>query len=139
LIKAIMRLLACAVLLGSIRELTTPHPPTSNSLVCAAQDYLKQHLAEHIHMADLIKHIGLGQSQLFHLFKSVTGLTPTDYLRRLRIEKAKELLAHQAESVTEIALETGFSSAQHFSSVFRKYAGQSPREYRREACLQTDV
>ena len=101
--KASLRLWASAVILGSIGELTAPHPPASNELVVAAQGYLKQHLAEHIHMPDLIKHIGLGESQLFYVFKSVTGLTPIDYLRRLRIEKAKEHLAAQAESVTDIA------------------------------------
>ena len=125
-----LRLWASAVILGSIGELTAPHPPTSYDLVVAAQDYLKQHLAEHIHMPDLIKHIGLGESQLFYVFKSVTGLTPIDYLRRLRIEKAKEFLAVQGNSVTDIALKTGFSSVQHFSTVFHKYTGESPRDYR---------
>jgi AraC-like DNA-binding protein len=135
--KANLRLWASAVIMGSIGELAAPHPSTSNELVVAAQGYLKQHLAEHIHMPDLIKHIGLGESQLFYLFKSVTGLTPIDYLRRLRVEQAKDRLAGQADTVTDIALKTGFASVQHFSSVFRKYTGESPREYRRAACRRT--
>ena len=137
LAKASLRLWACAAILGSVCELTTPHPPISNKLVLAAQGYLKRHLDEPIHIPDLVKHIGLGQSRLFHLFKSATGLTPTDYLLRLRIERAKELLARPAQSVTEIALATGFSSGQYFSDVFRKYAGQTPREYRQEACQRS--
>lgn len=133
-VKASLRLWACAVILGTVPELTAPHPPGSNELVTAAQDYLKHHLGEPIRISDLIRHIGLGQSRLFHLFKSATGLTPNDYLLRLRVEKAKELLARPGPSVTAIALEVGFSSAQYFSDVFRKYAGKTPREYRQGAC-----
>jgi transcriptional regulator GlxA family with amidase domain len=135
--KAGLRLWVYSVILGAVRELTAPHPPTAHVLVVAAQDYLQRHLAEHIRMPDLVKHIGLGHTQLFHLFKSATGLTPNDYLMRVRVEKAKELLAHPAPSVTDIALATGFSSGQYFSNVFRKYAGQTPREYRRVSCRQT--
>ena len=134
LVKARLRLWACAVILGTVAELTAPCSSISNDLVVAAQDYLKRHLAEPIRMSDLIKHIGLGSSRLFHVFKSATGLTPNDYLLRLRVEKAKELLARPGQSVTDIALATGFSSAQYFSNVFRKYAGQTPRDYRQRVC-----
>jgi AraC-like DNA-binding protein len=134
LAKASLRLWACAAIVGTVGELTAPASPISNELVVAAQDYLKQHLAEPIRMPDLIKHIGLGSSRLFQLFKSSTGLTPNDYLLRLRVDKAKELLAHPGQSITDVALESGFSSAQYFSGVFRKYAGQTPRDYRRAAC-----
>lgn len=130
LLRANLRLWACAVLVGTVSELTAPRSPVSNDLVVAAQEYLKQHLAEPIRMPDLVRHIGLGASRLFQLFKLATGLTPNDYLLRLRVEKAKELLANSARSITDVALETGFSSLQYFCEVFRKYAGHSPREYR---------
>jgi AraC-like DNA-binding protein len=130
IVKASLRLWACAVILGTVSELTAPCSPVSHELVAAAQDYLKNHMAEPIQMTDLIKHIGLGPSRLFHLFKLATGLTPNDYLQRLRVEKAKELLASPERTITEVAMETGFSSAQYFSGVFRKYAGRTPREYR---------
>jgi len=132
LVKASLRLWACAVLLGTVRELTTPRPASPAVLVVAAQEYLKQHLAEPIRMTDLIKHIGLGRSRLFESFRSITGLTPNDYLLRLRVKQAQELLAQSRQSLTDIALATGFSSSQYFSNVFRKYTGQTPREFRRE-------
>jgi len=128
LAKANLRLWACAVVLEAVHELTTPPPPRPDVLVVAAQEYLKQHLGEPIRMPDLIKHVGLGRSRLFESFKSVTGLTPNDYLLRLRVRKAQELLEHPIQSLT-----TGFSSSQYFSNVFRKYTGQTPRECRREA------
>jgi transcriptional regulator GlxA family with amidase domain len=68
---------------------------------------------------------------LFQLFKQNTGLTPNDYLQRLRIAKARELLTTTSQSVTEIAFAAGFASSQYFSRVFRKYTGQMPSEYRR--------
>jgi AraC-like DNA-binding protein len=139
LFRASLRLWACAVIVGAVGELSAPSSPVSHELVVAAQEYLKQHLAEPVRMPDLVKHIGLGQSQLFHLFKVATGLTPNDYLVRLRVEKAKELLARPRQSVTDVALEAGFSSAQYFSGVFRKYSGQTPREYREAVCWRTDT
>ena len=61
----------------------------------------------------------------------MTGLTPNDYLLRLRVKKAQELLAQSRQSLTDVGLATGFSSGQYFSNVFRKYTGQTPREYQR--------
>jgi len=77
-----------------------------------------------------VRRMGFSRSYLFAIFKSATGMTPNDYYLRIRIEKAQQLLAHSAQPVTSIALETGFSSSQYFSSVFRKYTGQTPVEYR---------
>jgi len=48
----------------------------------------------------------------------------------LRIAKAKELLWNSSKSITDIAMQTGFSSSQYFSRVFRKYAGMTPADYR---------
>jgi len=107
-----------------------------NQLVVAAQDYLRQHLGDAVHMADLVRHIGLGRSRLFDLFKAVTGLTPNDYLLRLRVGRAKELLLEPDLSLTNIAMACGFSSSQYFSKVFRKYTGQTPLDHRREAQAQ---
>ena len=134
LLRAGLRLCVFAVIVEAVGELSAPTSPIANELVAAAQEYLKQHLAEPIRMPDLVKHIGFGQTQLFRLFKVATDLTPNDYLVRLRVEKAKELLARPRQSVTDIALETGFSSGQYFSGVFRRYVGQTPRAYRLRAC-----
>jgi AraC-like DNA-binding protein len=64
------------------------------------------------------------------LFKKATGLTFTDYVSRVRIEKAKNLLLNPNLRVSEIAYEVGFQSLTHFNRVFRKLTGQSPSHYR---------
>lgn len=70
------------------------------------------------------------RARMFHLFKDTTGMTPNDYLQRLRVERAKSALATTPQSVTDIALGCGFSSSQYFSTVFRKYTGSTPSEFR---------
>ena len=64
------------------------------------------------------------------LFKKATGLTFTDYLSRLRIEKAKNLLLNPNLRISEVAYEVGFQSLTHFNRMFRKLTGQSPSAWR---------
>jgi AraC-like DNA-binding protein len=63
-------------------------------------------------------------------FKKVTGLNFTNYLARLRIEKAKELLLNPNARVSEIVFEVGFRSITHFNRIFKRHVGKSPTEYR---------
>jgi transcriptional regulator GlxA family with amidase domain len=70
---------------------------------------------------------------MFDIFKTQTGLTPNDYLQRARVEKAQEQLRQTNLSVTQIALATGFSSGQYFSTVFARYTGVSPTAFRKGA------
>ena len=61
-------------------------------------------------------------------------MTPNDYLRRMRLEAARELLANTSRPVTEIAFKVGFNSSQYFSTVFLQYTGVTPTGFRsREA------
>jgi len=64
------------------------------------------------------------------VFKKTTGLTFTDYLSRVRIEKAKTLLLNPHLRISEIAYDVGFQSLTHFNRMFRKIAGISPTKYR---------
>jgi transcriptional regulator GlxA family with amidase domain len=98
--------------------------------VSAAVVYLREHIHDTVYTADLIRHLGFSRTRVFDMFKAQTGHTPNEYLQRLRIEKAEELLRQTNRSVTEIALATGFGSGQHFSLVFRRYTGFSPACYR---------
>jgi AraC-like DNA-binding protein len=66
------------------------------------------------------------------MFKKATGINFTDYLSRVRIEKAKNLLLNPNLRVSEIAYEVGFQSLTHFNRVFKRVVGQSPTEYREQ-------
>jgi AraC-like DNA-binding protein len=64
------------------------------------------------------------------MFRKSTGLNFTDYVSRIRVEKAKNLLLNHNLRVSEIAYEVGFQSLTHFNRVFKKVMGQSPTDYR---------
>jgi AraC-like DNA-binding protein len=59
------------------------------------------------------------------------GLTPVAYLNRYRVQQARQLLKTTHKSITEIALDVGFSGSSYFSRIFRRETGMSPEAYRR--------
>ncbi len=125
----VLRAQICAVLVEAMRQIMLP-PTEPREFVAAAITYLRQHLTETVSMDDLVRYVGFSRARMFDLFKTQTGLTPNDYLQRLRIERAQEQLRQTNRSVTEIALATGFSSSQYFSTVFARYTGLSPTTFR---------
>ena len=66
------------------------------------------------------------------LFKRATGVPPSQYLIKLRIDAARRLLRETQKSVITIANEVGYSSPSHFARLFRKETGISPSDFRRE-------
>lgn len=79
---------------------------------------------------DLLKIAHMSRSNLMRVFRKATGQPPIEYLVRLRIQRAMELLRSTNLSVTEIALEVGFNDSNYFTRCFRKATSQSPRQYR---------
>lgn len=67
-------------------------------------------------------------------FRKYTGHSPAKYFNDLRIEKAREMLCERTDSIKEIAFKLNYSSSNHFSSIFKKATGYSPKDYR---CMQT--
>lgn len=66
------------------------------------------------------------------LFKRATGIPPSQYQIKLRIDVARRLLRETKDSVIAIANEVGYSNPSHFAQAFRKEAGPAPTDYRRE-------
>lgn len=86
---------------------------------------------ESINIADLARLSGMSVHAFARAFKEETGVTFAVYRRRLRVERAKELLRKTPKPVREICAELGFSDHSHFTRVFARYAGMSPADYRR--------
>jgi YesN/AraC family two-component response regulator len=99
-------------------------------LVRQAMAYIHQHYADSISRADLARHVALSQDYLTACFRKELGVTPITYLNRYRVNQAKQLLTDTDQSVTEIALQVGFSDSGYFSRVFRREVGLSPEAYR---------
>ena len=98
--------------------------------IATAVAYLHAHPEEEVSMGDLALETGLTANYLGERFKAELGVTVADYLSRLRVDRARELLAGTEKSVTDIALSVGFDGASYFGKVFRKLTGHTPREYR---------
>ena len=96
-----------------------------------ALELLEGDLREAPSMAELARHLQLHPTSVCRAFKQSIGLPPHQYLLSRRIECAKEMMRDPARSLTEIALDCGFSDLSQFSVVFKRIVGLTPREYRR--------
>ena len=94
--------------------------------------YIDRHYAEKITLDDIAAQGGTGKTLCTAIFRKYTGETPVECLIRRRIEAGTEALLGSGGSIAGIAYACGFSSASHFTEVFRKKMGCTPREYRTE-------
>jgi AraC-like DNA-binding protein/ligand-binding sensor protein len=106
-------------------------------VVTRAKQFIAQNQDNAICLATVAKAVNTSTFYFCKLFKRATGLTFTDYLTRVRLEKAKALLLDPNRRVSEIAYDVGFQSLTHFNRVFKKIAGQSPTSYRRSVSKLT--
>lgn len=125
-----MRSLICAILHHAARRIITERTLKPSRVVENAISYMKSNLDSEASIDGLTKAVECSRARLFKLFKESVGMTPNDYWQRLRIDLSIELLKDPSKSITEVAFEAGFASSQYFSTVFRKYSGRSPTEYR---------
>ena len=96
----------------------------------AAREYNLEHFSENCSLATIACEVNLSPNYLHTAFKEAFGETPYDYVTKMRIEKAKRLIAAGRESMLTIALETGFCSQSHFNKVFKSQTGMTPKEFR---------
>jgi AraC-like DNA-binding protein len=98
--------------------------------IMRARQFILEHRGEELSLATVAKAVNMSSYYFCKTFKKVTGLNFTDYLARVRIEKAKELLLNPNSRVSEIVFEVGFQSITHFNRLFKRHVGKSPTEYR---------
>jgi AraC family transcriptional regulator len=97
-------------------------------------DYVEASLANPVSLADLAAAAGLTRMHFAAQFRAATGLPPHEYLTRRRIERAQEMLLEDDLALVEVALSVGFETQSHFTSVFKRFVGQSPRAWRFSQC-----
>ena len=96
-----------------------------------AMQYINEHLTEDISTADVAKHINYSESYFGYAFKKKYGVSIGQYVVELRLAKSKSLLKNTSFSITGVASSLGFDDPNYFSSLFKKYFGVSPKEYRK--------
>ncbi|MDR6562027.1 MULTISPECIES: AraC family transcriptional regulator [unclassified Arcicella] len=92
---------------------------------------LRENLSHSWSVEEMAGLVGLGTTAFSEKVKAFSGFSPLNYLINIRISEAIKLLSRKDLSLTDIALETGFYSSQHFSSTFKKLTGYTPREFRK--------
>ncbi len=94
------------------------------------QAHLREHLAESFSVHGLAADAGFSTSHFSARFHAVTGFSVTEYVKRLRMARARELLLTTDRSIADIAAEVGYPDQFYFSRQFRSVAGSSPRHFR---------
>jgi AraC family transcriptional regulator len=94
------------------------------------QAFVDEHLAEAMHVDQLAGEVHMSPFHFARMFKQTTGQSPHLYVVSQRIERAKALLRDSEVPLIAIAAQTGFRTQGHFTGVFRRYTGLTPRVFR---------
>lgn len=89
--------------------------------------YVQEHIAEPMSVSELAERAFMSPSAFSHLFRDVTGRSPYQFVKEMRLGKARELLIENQDSVTQISKAVGYRSTSHFINEFRDRYGMTPR------------
>jgi len=130
--ESILRLLSIfAQHLSSIsNQLMVEEESSEAPSIGKARAFILERHADEIGLGDVARSVNMSAYYFCKSFRRSTGLTFTDYLARVRVEKVKNLLLNPNKRVSEAAYEAGFQSLSQFNRVFRRVAGESPSDHR---------
>lgn len=111
-------------------QLLVKQETAESPVISRARVYINEHQSEDLSLGQVAQAVNMSAFYFCKTFKKSTGMTFTDYLARVRVEKVKNLLLNPHKRVSEAAYEAGFQSLSQFNRVFRKIAGESPSRYR---------
>ncbi|MWV45393.1 response regulator [Paenibacillus sp. HJL G12] len=118
---------------GYIKDIKEAH--IGHAEMKAAIEYIGQNYDKPLNMATVSNHVSLNYSYFSETFKHFTGMSFVPYLKKVRIDKAKDLLEETHRKVYEIADQVGFENVKQFNRVFRELEGVSPMEYREKTWI----
>ncbi|RDY28943.1 AraC family transcriptional regulator [Romboutsia weinsteinii] len=104
--------------------------PSSNPYVRKAIEYIHSNYYDEITIESLCNHMDINKCYFCSLFKKYTGTTFSNFLNNFRVEKSKMLLSDTNLSLLDVAVSVGFNNQNYYSTVFKKFANQSPSQYR---------
>ena len=130
--ESILRLLTIFAqhLSGLSNQLMVQEATAESPAVAKARVFIAEHQGEELSLAQVAGAVNMSAFYFCKTFKKATGMTFTEYLARVRVEKVKNLLLNPHKRVSEAAYEAGFQSLSQFNRVFRRVAGESPSVYR---------
>jgi two-component system response regulator YesN len=104
------------------------------SAIRKAKEFIEANTHRRLKLAEVGQHIGLSTGHLCRVFSQTTGMTVIDFVNRVRVERAKDLLLTRCVRAKEAAAQAGFFSIAQFNRAFHAIVGQSPTEFRRSRC-----
>lgn len=107
----------------------------NQSIVEKIHQFIKDHYTENIGRNEIAEYVFFAPEYLSKMYKKKTGINLTDYINQYRMEQAKVLLEKEDVRVSDVAVKVGFENFAYFSSLFKKYIGLSPSEYRKEKLI----
>jgi AraC family transcriptional regulator len=116
----------------SSTKITTITEGLSNIKLRQAIEYINQNLDKDLTLTEIAAVAGMSIYHFSRLFKQSTGFSPHQYVLNSRIEKSKRLLIKTEEAIEQICQQVGFQSQSHFTNVFRKLIGTTPKAYRKQ-------
>ena len=115
-----------------VKEAEEKLSPLDRKFIDRLKAAMEKHLSESdVKVDDIGSDIGLSRVQLYRKLKAITGLSPAELLRQMRLQKAHDLIMHSDQPISAIAYDTGFSSPGYFSKCFRDEYGISPSDMRK--------
>ena len=96
-------------------------------------DHIDCHISRRITLADMAAAAGLTRMHFAAQFRASTGMRPHDFLLQRRIDRARGLLRDPKLALVDVALCVGFQTQAHFTTVFKRFAGETPNRWRRLA------
>ncbi len=121
-----------AAMLREQNPALTPSLSSTQRTVELFLSSLSEHVGHEWTVDAMAEACGLRRRRFSHFCQLITNMTPMDFLKKCRLDAARQLLVDDPGlSITDIAYEVGFSSSQYFSTVFYQHIGMTPREFRR--------
>lgn len=102
----------------------------NNTRLIQMLNYINDHFAEKITLQEIADSACISKRECIRCFKKCIQTTPFQYLLEYRIDVAANMLLHTEDSITEIALQTGFETSSYFSRNFKQYMQCTPKQYR---------
>jgi AraC-like DNA-binding protein/ligand-binding sensor protein len=132
--ESIIRLLAIFAqhLAALSNQLMVREEKAESPMIARARAYIAGHQSDELSLKEVARAVNTSAFYFCKMFKQAIGLTFTDYLARVRVEKVKNLLLNPHKRVSEAAFEAGFQSLSQFNRVFKKIEGLSPSDFREQ-------
>ena len=109
-----------------------------NKRIIQLTGQMQSNLQQKFSTKRLAKKVNVSDSRLRQLFITETGMSPTEYLRDLRLERAAQLLADSLMSIKEIGEQVGIRDKSHFTKYFKEKFGVTPSDYRKKFGKNTE-